>query len=448
MKDLPGLLEEGRKHGLLESSAANILSLLASHPEEYERASIGELAESGNWEELNNRFFRTLAFGTGGLRGKTIGAVVTAAERGQLQAMERPLLHHRSDVFKKELLKACEGMRWVFGWDSTPLFLACSGTGAMEAALLNSCVPGDAIISVNAGSFGARWRSIGERLGLVVHEIVVPWGSPVTVEQTLQALEQCPHAKALCLQHTETSTTVLHPVHDIVKAFKQRAPHILTMVDGISACLTTAMPGGPDTVDFYIAGSQKAFMLPPGLSMVALSNYAWSVVEKTPKRSLYFDFTLERSALSAGDTSWTPASTIIVGLNAALELVKAEGLEATYARHRLLSEMTRSALQKMGCTLVAPDAPAPSVTGFFPPTGIDADSLRSEVSTRFGVRLAGGQGSLSGKIVRVGHMGYVDAFDVLNAVTAIGLSAQVLGADVDTPAAISECLKALDNTTK
>jgi aspartate aminotransferase-like enzyme len=365
-----------------------------------------------------------------------------------LQAMERPLLHHRSDVFKKELLKACDGMRWVFGWDSTPLFLACSGTGAMEASLLNACQPGESIISVNAGSFGARWRSIGERLGLHVHELVVPWGSPVTVDQTLQALEQCPQAKALCLQHTETSTTVLHPVQEIVNAFKQRAPHILTMVDGISACLTTAMPGGPDAVDFYIAGSQKAFMLPPGLSMVALSSYAWSVVEKTPKRSLYFDFSLERAALSSGETSWTPASTIIVGLNAAIEFVKAEGLEATYARHRLLSEMTRAALQKMGCSLVAPDAPAPSVTGFFPPAGVDADSLRSEVRKRFGVRLAGGQGSFSGKIVRVGHMGYVDGFDVLNAIIAIGLSTEALGAHVDTAAATSECLKALDNLSQ
>ena len=360
-----------------------------------------------------------------------------------LQAMERPMLHHRSEVFKKELLKAADGMRWVFNWDSLPIFLACSGTGAMEAALLNTCVPGESIITVNAGSFGARWRTIGERLGLHVHEIIVPWGSSVSSEQTLQALAECPTAKALCIQHTETSTTVLHPVGDVVAAVKQRAPNLLTIVDGISACLTTSMPGGPDTVDVYIAGSQKGFMLPPGLAMLALSSHAWSVVEKTPRRSLYFDLLLERKSLASGETAWTPASTIIVGLNAALEIVRSESLEATYSRHRMLSEMSRNALRSMGCALVAPESPAPSVTGFFPPTGVDADTLRSEVRKQFGIRLAGGQGGFSGKIVRVGHMGYIDPFDVMNAVIAIGTSAQSLGAVVDTAGAVRECLRVL-----
>ncbi len=196
-----------------------------------------------------------------------------------LQAMEVPILHHRSEVFKKHLLKAAEGMRWVLGWDSNPVFLACSGTGAMEASLLNVCKPGDTIITVNGGAFGGRWAKIAERLSLTAHEIVVEWGSPVSEEQVRSAVTQYPKARAFCIQHSETSTTVLHPVEKTLSVVKSLAPHMITIVDGISACATAPMPGNPDTLDIFIAGSQKALMLPPGLSVVALSQLAWKAVE-------------------------------------------------------------------------------------------------------------------------------------------------------------------------
>lgn len=357
--------------------------------------------------------------------------------------MERPLLHHRSDVFKKELLRAVDGVRWLLGWDSTPIFLACSGTGAMEASLLNCCNPGDEIITVNGGAFGARWRTIAERLGLRVHEIVVEWGSAVSVEDACRAVQQHPTAKAFCIQHSETSTTVLHPVEEIAREVKKLAPHILTIVDGISSCVTTPVPGDPSILDIYIAGSQKGFMLPPGLSMVALSKHAWEVAEKTPKRSLYFDLCLERSSLTIGETSWTPASTIITGLNAALDLFREEGLTSIYERHLLLSSLAQNGLRALGFSILAPDAPCPSVTGFFSPAGVDADTLRTEVRKRFGIRLAGGQGKLKGKIVRIGHMGYVDPFEVMNAIIAIGSTARTLGATVDVEKAMRACLETL-----
>jgi aspartate aminotransferase-like enzyme len=357
-----------------------------------------------------------------------------------LQAMELPMLHHRSEVFKKELTKACEGMRWLLGWDSDPIFLAASGTGAMEASLLNTCSPGDEVITVNGGSFGARWRSIAERLGLVARELIIEWGSPAAIEQVRGIVESHPNARAFCIQHSETSTTVLHPLEILLKEVKRLAPEMLTIVDGISACVTTPMPGDSSTIDIYIAGSQKAFMLPPGLSMVALSERGWNVVETTPKRSLYFDLALERKALRNSETSWTPASTIIVGLNAAIEIFREEGLDQIYARHRQLSTIAREGLQSLGCCLLAADAPCPSVTGFFPPQNIDADTLRSEVRKRFGIRLAGGQGKFAGKIVRVGHMGFVDPFDVMNAVTAIGATINRIGGTADTTTAVKACL--------
>jgi aspartate aminotransferase-like enzyme len=354
-----------------------------------------------------------------------------------LQAMELPMLHHRSDVFKKELLKACEGIRWLLSWDNDPLFLACSGTGAMEASLLNVCKPGDTIITVNGGVFGARWAKIAERLQLTAHEIVVEWGTPVTEAQVHAAITQHPGARAFCIQHSETSTTVLHPVERIVKTVKQLAPSMLTLVDGISACATTPLPGDTETVDIFIAGSQKALMLPPGLSVVALSERAWKAVEETPRRSLYFDFQLERKSLLSGETSWTPTSTLIVGLNAAIEMFRAEGLSAMYKRHLTLSRMSHVGMSALGCTLLATDAPCPSVTGFLPPNGIDADKLRNEVRNSYSIRLAGGQGAFKGKIIRIGHMGFVDPFDVLAGVTAIGLTLHKLGASTDVAKATS-----------
>jgi aspartate aminotransferase-like enzyme len=361
-----------------------------------------------------------------------------------LQAMERPLLHHRSEVFKQELRRAAEGMRWLCGWDSDPIFLASSGTGAMEAAILNTCKPGDEIVTVNGGAFGARWRSIGERLGLKVHELIVEWGQSASIEQTRAFIFAHPEARAFCIQHSETSTTALHPLNDILPEVKRISPKILTIVDGISSCATTPMPGDAKTIDIYIAGSQKAFMLPPGLSMLLLSEQAWAAVAETPKRTLYFDLEKEKKSLESGETSWTPASTIIVGLNASIDMFKEEGLDAIYLRHRLMAQIAREGLSALGCQIVAPTAPGTSVTGFFPPKEIDADKLRGDVRKKFGIRLAGGQGKFTGSIVRVGHMGHVDPFEVINAVIAIGLTAKKLGASVDIQRASAVCLEILD----
>jgi aspartate aminotransferase-like enzyme len=215
---------------------------------------------------------------------------------------------------------------------------------------------------------------------------------------------------------------------------------MITIVDGISACATAPVPGTPATLDIFIAGSQKALMLPPGLSVVALSQLAWKAVEETPRRSLYFDFALEKKSLASGETSWTPASTLIVGLNAAIEMFRAEGIETMYERHRKLSRMSHTALQALGCTLLASDAPCPSVTGFFPPDGIDADALRTEVRKSYGIRLAGGQGKFTGKIVRIGHMGFVDPFDIVAGITAIGRVIEKMGGPANTTAALSAIL--------
>jgi aspartate aminotransferase-like enzyme len=178
--------------------------------------------------------------------------------------------------------------------------------------------------------------------------------------------------------------------------------------------------------------------------MIMISNRGWRAIEETPRRSLYFDLLLERKSLKSGETSWTPASTIIVGLNAAIEILREEGLESVYARHELLSKINRAGLNALGFSLLAEDAPCPSVTGFKPPSGLDADTLRTEIRKRYGVRLAGGQGVLKGGIIRVGHMGNIDPFDAVNGLLAIGLTARALGARIDPKIGVDAALALLD----
>jgi aspartate aminotransferase-like enzyme len=336
-----------------------------------------------------------------------------------LRAMELPRLHHRSEEFKKEFRDATDGLRWLLGWDSDPLMLACSGSGAMEASLLNTTKPGDEIVTVSAGVFGQRWKAIGERLGLIVHEMKIPWGDVVTKDTMAEFISSRSNIRAVCMQHCETSTTALHPLHEVLPIIRQQAPSAVTIVDGISSCVTTPLPGDSSLIDIYIAGSQKAFMLPPGLSMVALSQSAWKRVEQTPKRSLYFDFELARESLKTNQTPWTPATTLVVGLNEAIRIFKEEGLEHIYKRHSDLSALARKVLTQLGLRLVVAEHPSPSVTGFYPPSGMSADNLRKVIFEQHGIRLAGGQGLFKKEILRIGHMGLVEINDLVAGLQAI-----------------------------
>lgn len=359
------------------------------------------------------------------------------------QAMERPVLHHRTDIFKKILRQAVDGMRWLLSSENDPVFLAASGSGAMEATIRNLCAPGSSIVSLSGGVFGERWRKIAERCGVKCHEITCAPGTTATSDQVKSALSECKEAVLFCVQHCETSTTVLHPLPELLAAAKAANPTVVTVVDGISSCATAPLPTDRSLVDVYIAGSQKALMLPPGLAMVDLSTYAWQVVEKTPRTTLYFDFLIEREALKKDGSAWTPATTLISGLVASIEMMKNEGLENMFARHERLAAAVRAGLGSLKLTLMSPDHPSPGVTGFYPPQGIDSEEIRTRLKNRFGVRTAGGQGALTGKVVRIGHMGYVDSLDIIGMVGALELTLFELGADVEIGSATREVLKRL-----
>ncbi len=361
------------------------------------------------------------------------------------RAMARPTMHHRTKEFELEFAAALEGLRWIVGAKELPILLASSGSGAMEAALLNLCAAGEKIIVVNGGVFGERWTKIGQKLGLRCEEIKVEAGKTVDIAQLEQTLQAHGDARAFCIQYTETSTTVLHPVAEILSAVRRIAPQMYFVADAISALLTLPISFQDLDLDVVVGGSQKGFMLPPGLSMLFLSARAWQRAEANKARSLYFDLIAERKAHANNTSAWTPAMNLILGLNEAIRMIKEEGLAQVYARHALLARATRAGLAASGFTLLAPQNPAPGVTGAYPPEVIDPEGLRKTLLTQSGVRIAGGQGTLQGKIIRIGHMGHINHFDIITALSAIELALHKTPAAISGSAGIRAALEVIKN---
>lgn len=337
------------------------------------------------------------------------------------RAMAQPTMHHRTDVFTEHFNSALKGFQWLVEATETPIFLSCSGTGAMEAALVNICGPGEKVLYLNGGAFGARWGQIAARLGLVAVEVKVSEGASLSDDQLRSTLAAHPDAVAFLCQYSETSTGVLHPVPRFSAILAEHAPQMLFIVDAISALVTVPVSLSAFKIDVLIGASQKAFMLPPGLSMLALSRRAWERVGSRTPSSLYFDLKTERAAHEKGTTAWTPAMNLILGFNEAIAMFREEGLEQVYARHRLNAQACRAGLTALGCTLLAPEYPGAGVTAAYPPTGASAERIVSLMVSQSGVRIAGGQGALAGKIVRAGHMGFINRFDIITLLSAFDL---------------------------
>ncbi|RMH52386.1 MAG: alanine--glyoxylate aminotransferase family protein [Zetaproteobacteria bacterium] len=355
----------------------------------------------------------------------------TAVPERVLLRMAQPMIHHRTPQFSALFAETREMLKEVFGTGQDPLMLASSGSGAMEAAMVNLCAPGDTIIYVNGGKFGERWGKIAVRHGIHAVEIKVPWGEPVTVGAVAEALDDHPEAKGVFVQASETSTTTEHPVREIAALTAQREGCAI-VVDAITALGVIEMPMDDWGLDVVISGSQKAFMLPPGLAMLACSEKYWSLARPSPQGSFYFDLTVERKSQMKGKdtTAWTPAVSLITGLNEVLRMMREEGLSVLYARHALLAEAARAGVRALGMELIS-SAPATSATGAWVPEGIDGAAFVKYLRDTMGVTFAGGQDHLKGKIVRIAHLGYYDVFDIVTAISAIEMALDRFGADVE-----------------
>ncbi len=345
-----------------------------------------------------------------------------------LLRMSQPLIHHRTPEFSQLFAEVQEGLRWLFQTDQEVLILAASGTGAMEAAVVNTCSAGDTVLVVNGGKFGDRWVKICQSFGVRVVEIKVEWGRAVTVEAVAQALRAHPHPRAILLQGSETSTTVLHPMREIAELTANT--DILLIVDGITAVGATEVPMDRWGIDILITGSQKALMLPPGLAFLALSPKAWSRVETATLPRFYFDLKRERREQQKHTTAYTPAISLINGLHEVLRILQAEGLEHVFARHAHLAGATRSAAQALGLRLLAPEHPSPAATGVWLPAQVEGERLLKYMRDRMGVDIAGGQDHLKGKVVRISHIGYAGPFDVITAISALEMALRRWGCEL------------------
>lgn len=342
-----------------------------------------------------------------------------------LLRMSQPIIHHRTPEFSQLFSEVQDGLKWLFQTEQDVLILAASGTGAMEAAVFNTCSAGDRVLVVNGGKFGERWLKICQAAGVHAIEIAVEWGQAVQTSVVAAALNRHPDIRAVLIQASETSTTVLHPIQEIA-ALTERTETLL-IVDGITAVGATSIPMDDWGIDILITGSQKALMLPPGLGFLALSPKTWAQVERASLPRFYFDLQRERTAQDKHTTAYTPAVSLIFGLHEVLRLMQEEGLANIYARHVQLMRATRAAAQALDLRLLAPDDPSPAATGVYLPDQVEGTQLLKAMRDRMGVDIAGGQDHLEGKIVRISHIGYAGPFDVITAISALEMALHQFG---------------------
>ncbi len=345
-------------------------------------------------------------------------------------AMAAPMVHHRTPQFSKIFAEAAEDAKYLFQTKQDVIILASTGTGGMESCITNLFSPGDKVLVVNGGKFGERWGKISESYGLEPVWINVDWGQAVDANKVKTILDKDKGIRAILVQASETSTTVCHPIEALSKLTRDR-DDILLVVDGITGTGVFPLPMDEWGIDAMITGSQKALELPPGLALVALSEKAWKFADQSKCPHFYFDLKKERKNLANQTSAYTPAVSLVIGLRAVLKSFKEEGLENVHKRHNRLARATRAAAKALGLKMVAPDAPADSATGVFLPDGIDGGKLVKSLRDDFGVTLAGGQDQWKGKVIRIAHLGYVDTFDTIIAISAIEMALKKFGHAVE-----------------
>jgi aspartate aminotransferase-like enzyme len=350
---------------------------------------------------------------------------VAVPERIRL-AMSETLLHHRAPAFLPLFEEVRAGLKAVFQTRRDVLTLACSGTGAMEAAVANVIDRGQAAVVVRGGKFGERWQEICAAYGVRTECVDVEWGQAVEPAAVRAAFERAPDAVALLVQASETSTGVYHPIRELCQLVHER-PERMIVVDGISGVGVHDLPMDDWGIDVLVSGSQKSWLLPPGLAFIALSERAERAVQRTTNPRFYFDLRAELESQRDNQTAWTPAVSLLVGLREALRMILAEGLPVVLARHRALAEATRAAMQALGLRLLAADSPSYACTAVWVPQGVNGKAFVKHLRDRYSITVAGGQGHLETSIFRIGHMGDVDGFDALTAIAAVEMALADLG---------------------
>jgi aspartate aminotransferase-like enzyme len=358
-----------------------------------------------------------------------------------LLELARPMFHHRTAEYRAMLEQVTKDMQYVFGTSQDAMTITGSGSAAMEASVSCVVARGETMIAVRGGKFGERWSELGAAFGANVINMDIPWGKAVTAAQIADALKAHPETVAVYITQCETSTATVCDVEAIARAVAQTKA--LLVVDGISSI--GAIPFKMDAwgVDISVTGSQKALMLPAGLAFIACSAKAWDKINATKAPAYYLSLKAYKKALGKGfDNPYTPANLMVRAAVKALAMIKAEGLEKIWAATSKRAEAMRSAARALGLTVYS-ESPSDSVTAILVPEGVDGEQLPKTLVKQFGVKVAGGQGDLKGKIVRFTTMGYTDAFDILAAVSALEMALKSLGRKVDIGAGVAAAQKVL-----
>jgi aspartate aminotransferase-like enzyme len=345
-----------------------------------------------------------------------------------LLAMSRHPIGHRSADFQKIVKRTTEQLQWLHQTRGEVLVLTGSGTAAMEAGIVNVLSRGDRVLCGDNGKFGERWVKVAKAYGLDVQVIRAEWGQPLDPEAFRAALEAdtAKAIRAVILTHSETSTGVINDLEAIARHARAHGT-ALTIADCVTSLGACDVPMDAWGVDVVGSGSQKGYMMPPGLSFVAMGERAWAAYERSDLPKFYLDLGKYRKAAADDSNPFTPAVNLYFALEAALEMMQAEGLKAIFARHARHRDATQAGMKAMGLALYAAEGHgSPSITAVAP-AGVDAESLRKKVKERFDILLAGGQDHLKGKVFRIGHLGFVCDRDVLTAVAAIEATLQELG---------------------
>ena len=357
-----------------------------------------------------------------------------------LAATAEPMLHHRGPDFRVVYERTLGRLKEVFRTENEVLLFAASGTGTMESALVNLCSPGERVCVVTAGAFGDRWASIAGALGCEVDRLAYEWGESPSADDLASRLAER-ESRVVLMTQSETSTGVVADVRSLAAAASQAGA--VSVVDAVSSLGAVPLQTDEWGVDVVVSGSQKALMSPPGLALVSVSQRAWDARGTLPR--FYFDWERTRKAQEIFDAAFTPAVSLVRGLDVALGLLLDRGLDAAFERHVRLGRACREGIKAMGLELFSPDDDSAAVvTAVRMPEGVDAGALLLLLRDRHGVTLAPGQGPLKGKIFRIGHIGYFDVFDIATALAAVELALTELGADIERGAATTRAFEAFE----
>jgi aspartate aminotransferase-like enzyme len=358
-----------------------------------------------------------------------------------LAATAQPMIHHRGPDFRATLARVIERLKQVFSTENEMLTFTSAGTGVMESALQNLTSPGDRVLVVSHGYFGERFAALADVYGCDLTHLRYAWGETPSADEVGEKLDEMGGAKVVFLTHSDTSTGVVSDIRTIAE--RLNGSDAIVVVDAISSLAAVPLETDPWGLDVVITSSHKALMCPPGLAFASVSERAFDAARSATAPRYYFDWERTRAAQGKGENPFSPAISLYLGLDVALGMLLDEGLEGAFERHVRLGRACRAGVKAMGLELFSPDEDrAAVVTAIRMPGDVDGQAVVLSMRERSGVTIIGGQGEVRGKIVRIGHIGYVDVFDVTTALAALEVAMVEAGADVERSAAVTAALEA------